>query len=229
MSCRSGPIEGYFLGFGGTVWIESSGRPDNPSHPEAQSDADRSIRKQDLMEWYYGKNGQQHGPVSMDVIRQLIAGGQLLGQDLAWREGMSEWQPVHSIPELTSHLPTQAPPIQAPPPATPVPPPTMATPVPPAYSAQPVPFNTQGTPTNPAGSCNSGMASASLVLAIFGLFCGGLIFGILAIVFASIAHGGMRRCGNIEGKGMATAGLIIEIVDIVFAFSFHHHHMFFRF
>ena len=198
------------------------------------------------MEWYYGKNGQQHGPVSVDVIRQLIAGGQLLGQDLAWREGMSQWQPVHSIAELTSHIPTQAPPIQgaspiqgAPPiqgvpPATPVPPPTTATPVPPAYSAQPTPFNVQGTPTNPTGSCQSGMASASLVLAIFGLFCGRLIFGILAIVFASIAHGGMRRCGNFEGKGMATAGMIIGIVDVVFAVSFihhgifHPHHMFFR-
>lgn len=188
------------------------------------------------MEWYYGKNGQQHGPVSVDVIRQLIAGGQLLGQDLAWREGMSQWQPVHSIPELTSHIPTQAPPIQgAPatqgaPPVSPVPPPTTATPVQPGYSVQPTPFNSQGTPSNPTGSCQSGMASASLVLAIFGLFCGRLIFGILAIVFASIAHGGMRRCGNFEGKGMATAGLIIGIVDVVFAVSFfHHHHMFYRF
>lgn len=189
------------------------------------------------MEWYYGKNGQQHGPVSMDVVRQLITSGQLLGQDLAWREGMNQWQPVHSIPELTSHLPTQAPPVQGTlPPASPVPPPTMATPVQPNYSAQPTPFNSSGTPTNPKGSCQSGMASASLVMAIFGLFCGRLVFGILAIVFASVAHGGMRRCGNFEGKGMATAGLIIGIVDVVFAVSFihhglffHPHHMFFRF
>ncbi len=50
--------------------------------------------------WYYARGGQAVGPVSVDTLRQLVAAGQLLPGDLVWREGMSEWTAISSIPGL---------------------------------------------------------------------------------------------------------------------------------
>jgi hypothetical protein len=48
-------------------------------------------------QWYYGKNGQQFGPVAREVLFQLAATGQLLPNDLVWRDGMASWAPAHSV------------------------------------------------------------------------------------------------------------------------------------
>ena len=53
-----------------------------------------------------------------------------------------------------------------------------------------------------------GIAIASLVCSLVGLFIYGIIMGILGIVFGLIGLGGKR-------SGLATAGLIIGIIDVV--------------
>lgn len=60
-----------------------------------------------------------------------------------------------------------------------------------------------------------GMATAAMVLSICGLFCFGMITGVLAIIFAGIALSGMSRTGNDDGKGMAITGLVLGIIDVV--------------
>jgi hypothetical protein len=50
--------------------------------------------------WYYLQSGVQVGPVSADAVRQAVASGQIQPTDLAWREGMGEWQPANTIAEL---------------------------------------------------------------------------------------------------------------------------------
>lgn len=66
-----------------------------------------------------------------------------------------------------------------------------------------------------ATSTYSGKAIAGFVLSLVGLFCAGLIMGILGIVFS---RKGMRECDenpSLMGRGLAVAGLVISILDLV--------------
>ena len=59
-----------------------------------------------------------------------------------------------------------------------------------------------------SGGNGKGLAIASLVLGLVGLFIAGLPCGILAIVFAIVSKKKMK-------SGMATAGLVLGIIDLV--------------
>lgn len=62
------------------------------------------------MEWYYARAGQQWGPVADHDFKRMIATGQARADDLVWREGMANWQPLASLPELVTHLSPGSPP-----------------------------------------------------------------------------------------------------------------------
>lgn len=51
--------------------------------------------------WFYAAQQQTHGPVSKGTMRHLIETAQILSSSLVWKEGMSGWQPLESVPELT--------------------------------------------------------------------------------------------------------------------------------
>jgi tellurite resistance protein TehA-like permease len=59
---------------------------------------------------------------------------------------------------------------------------------------------------------NNGMATASMILGIVGIFCG--VTSILAIIFGHIAHSQIKRTGE-GGSGMATAGLVMGYIITV--------------
>lgn len=65
-------------------------------------------------EWYYARDGQQLGPVSIEALSQLIAVGTVAPQDLVWREGMAQWTPASSLPELYQPSPDAGPTSAAP-------------------------------------------------------------------------------------------------------------------
>lgn len=44
--------------------------------------------------WYYEQHNSQQGPVDEPAITRLIASGQLGPENLVWREGMLDWQPL---------------------------------------------------------------------------------------------------------------------------------------
>ena len=67
------------------------------------------------MPWYLAYNGQQIGPLD-DVQAQKHV--QANPHGLAWREGFSQWMPIHQVPELYQPVPQPAP---QPPPASPAP------------------------------------------------------------------------------------------------------------
>lgn len=67
----------------------------------------------------------------------------------------------------------------------------------------PVQHHYYGAPAPP----NNGMATASMVLGIIGIFSCGLT-SILAIIFGHVAHSQIKRTGE-GGSGMATAGLVL--------------------
>jgi len=53
-----------------------------------------------VMQWYYSKNNTQCGPVSNDELRSKLACGEVVGADMVWREGLPDWCPANSLPEL---------------------------------------------------------------------------------------------------------------------------------
>ncbi len=52
--------------------------------------------------WFYALNGSQQGPVSIETVSQLLQSGQLPPDSLIWKEGMANWLPAHSVPELVN-------------------------------------------------------------------------------------------------------------------------------
>lgn len=60
-------------------------------------------------------------------------------------------------------------------------------------------------------------AIASFVCSLVGLFLWGVLLGISAICLGLSAKNHMKVFKNEKGEGLATAGIIIGIIDIVFA------------
>ena len=48
------------------------------------------------MTYFIYRNGRQEGPYDIQAIINM----HLSGDTFVWREGMSDWQPIHTIPEL---------------------------------------------------------------------------------------------------------------------------------
>jgi hypothetical protein len=66
-------------------------------------------------EWHYIKDGQSHGPISLQELKDIAASGELQPADLVWTEGQNEWKPAQSIEGLVSGNQTNE---QVPPPIT---------------------------------------------------------------------------------------------------------------
>lgn len=159
------------------------------------------------VEWYYAADGRQMGPVSEAALRGMLGSRQVSPNDLVWREGMSDWQPAGTRAELAQQT--------APPPVTD----TNLAPAP----LPPRPFDagmpTAALPNAPQVQDYQGMAIAAFVVSLVGIGCVGIILGPIAIVLAAVAMNNMKRSGNFKGKGLATAGLVIGIVDFGLFFA----------
>ncbi len=118
------------------------------------------------VEWYVGIGGSPIGPVRVSVIRERAAAHEVDGESLVWREGMGEWRPLRTIPELievvtaalSPRLPSTptptpfaaaaiaepprapAPPVVAPAPLAVAPAPVAFTPAPAAFTPAPAAF-----------------------------------------------------------------------------------------
>jgi hypothetical protein len=55
--------------------------------------------------WYYSSGGAKSGPHDVTEIANLLKIGSLTGSDLAWRQGMSQWQQINAISELANLIP----------------------------------------------------------------------------------------------------------------------------
>src|SRR5438046_114540 len=77
--------------------------------------------------WYFARGSEQHGPVAIDQLRQMIASGRVLRTDLVWTEGMAAWEPAASRAEFAQAEANQGDVYDfAPPPADAVPVPVQA-------------------------------------------------------------------------------------------------------
>lgn len=53
------------------------------------------------MEWYYEKDNQQNGPVPVETLLALLERREISRDTLVWREGLDNWQPLHTAGLLT--------------------------------------------------------------------------------------------------------------------------------
>jgi predicted Zn finger-like uncharacterized protein len=55
-------------------------------------------------EWYVAINGVPVGPIRVAEVRRKAALGAVTEDSLAWQEGLDEWRPVRSFPELAASI-----------------------------------------------------------------------------------------------------------------------------
>lgn len=142
------------------------------------------------MQWYYSKDGTQHGPVELQDLQAKIRVGEVARDALVWRDGMADWTAANAMDELASAMREMAPggSLYAPPAAA------VPGGYPPLASTRPT----------------SGLAIASLVCGIIGLTSCMFIPGIPAIICGHMAMGRTHPVtGNQGGRGLAIAGLVM--------------------
>ena len=74
---------------------------------------------------------------------------------------------------------------------------------------QPQPYQTRPYPRSYSVGGQNNYGTAALVCGILGIFCGGILFGIVAIVLGGLG------IGRDDNNGMAVIGLILGLIDIV--------------
>jgi len=55
-----------------------------------------------MSDWHCIVNGRQHGPLSLEQIRQWVRDGRVLPGDPVWTDGMGDWTAAGKVPELSS-------------------------------------------------------------------------------------------------------------------------------
>src|SRR4051812_2599007 len=64
------------------------------------------------MNFYLLREGSRSGPFTIQQIAGFIRGSECKMTDMAWHEGMREWSPLHSFPDIVDVI---LPPIPTPP------------------------------------------------------------------------------------------------------------------
>ncbi len=64
------------------------------------------------VQWYFMSNGQRHGPVPEEALKNLLASRRLSGGDAVWTDGMPGWVAAGSLPALAVALHGRAAPAQ---------------------------------------------------------------------------------------------------------------------
>jgi hypothetical protein len=105
------------------------------------------------VDWYVGIGGTPIGPVRLSVIRDRAAAHEVDGDSLVWREGMGEWRPLRTIPELLEVVTAAQAPLPAPTPT-----PLAATPARAPAPAAPAPM--PAPPPAPAPAVQAPLAAA---------------------------------------------------------------------
>lgn len=150
-----------------------------------------------MADWFYGKDGAQHGPVGEHEISRLLSAGEIDNSTIVWREGMSDWIPLAQVPEFQYLATGQG--------ASP------AYGTPPAHSAP-------GQPTYAAPVPTDGLSIAALICGILAVVSCYIwaVFGLPAVI---CGHMSLKKINNsatpIQGKGMAIAGLICGYLGIL--------------
>jgi predicted Zn finger-like uncharacterized protein len=55
-------------------------------------------------EWFYGLDGEEHGPFSLKQLQAKIGAGEVSENCYVWRKGAGDWVPVEDVPELAQAM-----------------------------------------------------------------------------------------------------------------------------
>jgi prepilin-type processing-associated H-X9-DG protein len=140
-----------------------------------------------------GTDQKEYGPVSADQIQQWILQKRVNAQTRIQVDG-GEWKALGDLPEFSAIFGSRVPPMGMPPQSQIAP------------SAQP--------------AKTSGLAIASLVLGLLGIFsCG--ITALIGLILGIVAMSQVRKSGgSLTGSGIALAGTIVSAVFLVFVIPF---------
>ena len=61
------------------------------------------------MELFLHQNGEQVGPYTEEQVAAMVASGAITRGDIVWREGLADWQPIHTVINLPAPLAPKAP------------------------------------------------------------------------------------------------------------------------
>lgn len=143
------------------------------------------------------------GPFSLEEVNRQLAAGTLSLSDQAWYEGAAGWAPLSTVPGVSSSGTTASASVPNPPQAD------ATTPSVPAVTAPTVGGPVTAVPV-PSGQTEP-LAIWSLVLSLVGLlaFCCGPVLGVAGVICGHLALSKMRTRPELQGRGLAIAGLII--------------------
>lgn len=155
------------------------------------------------MQIHIGRDNQQLGTFTVQQVLGGLASGQFLPTDIAWHEGLADWQPLSALAILSAEHPAATPPAAPPLPVRP----------------QPV-FERmrpgQGT-AQPART--SALAGWSLGLGISSLFLW-VLTGVPAIICGHMALSRIKKsAGTLGGRGLAISGIITSYLMIFVGFA----------
>jgi hypothetical protein len=58
-----------------------------------------------MAEYWLARNSQKYGPYSVDVLQRMMTEGRAAGSDLAWKEGMTAWEPLSRVLPRNASVP----------------------------------------------------------------------------------------------------------------------------
>ena len=159
---------------------------------------------QTAAQWFYGRHGQQSGPVDEATLKSLASSGELLPNDLIWRKGMPQWSRASEV--RADLFPPRA--IGEPPPLPPVraggPPPVYYPP--PQHQHDDMGQNAGMRMLLPVG--RSGLAIAAGYLGLLSVIP---IVAPVALFVGVLAIRDIKRHPGTHGMGRAIFGIVMGI------------------
>ena len=149
-------------------------------------------------QWFYSQDGQQRGPVTVETLRAMLAGGQVMWTEMVWSAGMAGWSPASAVPELRPPSASSG----APPP--PLPPQAIN------YAGPPPPGQRRdiGEDAGMRMLIPVGRSPWAIIAGYLGLLSPLLIFAPFALIVSIMAMRDIKQ-RNTHGMGRAIFGLIM--------------------
>lgn len=176
-------------------------------------------------QWFYVKDGQQYGPVTLAQLKQLATSGRLRRDDLLWSEGMGNWSPASQVLEVFGAASAGPPP----PPLSPQSPAGVMRSATPSSSLNP--YQTPQYAAAPATSDGGTMATVGFILGMFALVAWciplfGLPVSVTGLVLAIKGRKSTQAGFAIAGMVLNSIGLVLTLINAalgaMLAFSGNH-------
>jgi TM2 domain-containing membrane protein YozV len=152
--------------------------------------------------WYYAKNNERRGPVTLAELRSLITKGGLQPSDLVWSEHLPGWVPAKKVGELYPQQPADSVPgVRVPAVRTPRAKPSTTKA---RADTPPAPTPSRSSGANPGFDWND-------LRPRHWIAGGGAFLAALGIGFTAIARSPVSLAFTLGGLTLAALGLYVEI------------------